>query len=241
MSAQFDRLTDARIADIDTWIFDLDNTLYEGDVAFFAQIDKKMTEFIARHLSLQPDNARMLQKEYLVEYGTSLSGLMAVNGMDPADFLDYVHDVDLSMLRPNPLLRERIAALPGRKLIYTNGSRGHARNVATHLNLFDLFDGSFGIEDAGYVPKPKRKTYEIFNEDFGVDPARAMFFEDNIRNLAVPHDMSMATVLVTSQADWSHEPADVRPGGSLNVKGEPLPAHLDVVTNDLAAWLGRCV
>lgn len=241
MSAAFDGLSDERISKVDTWIFDLDNTLYEGDVAFFAQIDKKMTQFISRYLSLQPDNARMLQKEYLVEYGTSLSGLMAVNGMDPAEFLDYVHDVDLSMLRPNPLLRERIAALPGRKLIYTNGSRGHAKNVATHLNLFDLFDGSFGIETGNYIPKPKRETYEIFNADFDIDPARAIFFEDNVRNLAVPHDMGMGTVLVTSDADWSHEPADVRPGGGLQVKGEAMPAHLDVVTNDLAAWLGRCV
>lgn len=241
MSAQFDRLDAARIENIDTWIFDLDNTLYEGDVAFFAQIDKKMTEFISRYLSLHPEKARMLQKEYLVEYGTSLSGLMAVNGMDPADFLDYVHDVDLSMLKPNPLLRKRIAALPGRKLIYTNGSRGHAKNVAGHLNLYDLFDGSFGIESGNYIPKPKRETYEIFNADFDVDPARSVFFEDSVRNLAVPHDMGMATVLVTSQADWSHEPADVRPGGGLHVKGEARPAHLDVITNDLAAWLGRCV
>ena len=110
-----------------------------------------MTEFISRYLKLNPTDARTIQKDYLAEYGTSLSGLMAVHGMDPAEFLDYVHDVDLSLLKPSPVLRQKIAALPGRKFIYTNGSRGHAKNVAGHLKLFDLFDGSFGIEDGDYI------------------------------------------------------------------------------------------
>lgn len=233
----FDRLTDARLAQIDCWIFDLDNTLYYGEPAFFAQIDKKMTQFISRYLALQPDKARILQKDYLVEYGTSLSGLMAVNGMDPAEFLDFVHDVDLSMLAPNPLLRARIEALPGRKLIYTNGSKGHAHNVATHLNLFDLFDGSFGIEDSDYIPKPKAETYAIFNNVFDVAPKSAMFFEDSVRNLEVPYGLGMSTLLVASPADFSHEPEAVRPGGPGN--GADRPDHIDVVTTDLADWLGR--
>ena len=116
-----------KLAHIRNWIFDLDNTLYSGSVSFFDQIDRKMTEFISRYLKLNPTDARTIQKDYLAEYGTSLSGLMAVHGMDPAEFLDYVHDVDLSLLKPNPLLRQKIAALPGRKFIYTNGSRGHAK------------------------------------------------------------------------------------------------------------------
>lgn len=226
------QLEPSRISAIDTWIFDLDNTLYRADVNFFGQIDKKITQYISRYLALQPDEARMLQKQYLVEYGTSLSGLMAVNGMDPAEYMDYVHDVDLDMLRPDPKLRAAIAALPGRKLIYTNGSKGHARNIATHLNLFDLFDGAYGVEDGHYIPKPKRETYEIFNRIFDVDPTRAIFFEDSVRNLKVPYEMGMATVLVTSDADWSHEPEDVRPGGI----GQPVD-HIDIVTSDLAGWL----
>lgn len=231
-SQSLDRLRDEPLSKIDTWIFDLDNTLYNAGADFFRQIDIKMTHYISRYLALQPDDARMLQKEYLVEYGTSLSGLMAVNGMDPAEFLDYVHDVDLSLLRPDPALRAAIKALPGRKFIYTNGSRGHAKNVGEHLELFDLFDGSFGIEDSHYIPKPKRETYEIFNRVFDIDPSRAMFFEDNARNLAVPHDMGMATLLVTSHADFSHEPETVRPGAiAQDAK------HIDVVTCDLPGWL----
>ena len=231
-----DRVSDERLAQTLHWIFDLDNTLYPADANFFSQIDVKMTEFISRYLSLQHHEARLLQKQYLVEYGTSLSGLMAVNGMDPAEFLDYVHDVDLDMLRPNAQLRAAIAALPGQRLIYTNGSKGHAKNVASHLNLFDLFHGSFGIEDGGYIPKPKPKPYGIFNTVFNVEPAKAIFFEDNLRNLKVPHDMGMITVLVTSDQDWSHEPEDVRPGGSGEMSA-PAFDHVDVITSDLGLWL----
>jgi hypothetical protein len=109
------------LAHIQNWIFDLDNTLYRADAEFFSQIDKKMTAYISRYLALLPDKARIVQKEFLAEYGTSLSGMMAVHGMDPAEFLDYVHDVDLHMLEPDPQLREYIKALPGRKFIFTNG------------------------------------------------------------------------------------------------------------------------
>lgn len=231
-----DRVADERLAQIEHWIFDLDNTLYSGDANFFSQIDVKMTEYISRYLSLQHDEARLLQKQYLVEYGTSLSGLMAVNGMDPAEFLDYVHDVDLDMLKPNPQLRAAISTLPGQRLIYTNGSKGHAKNVAGHLNLFDLFQGSFGIEDGGYIPKPKPEPYNIFNKLFNIDPPKAIFFEDNLRNLSVPHELGMITVLVTSDEDWSHEPEDVRPGGSGQINDRAFD-HVDVITSDLGLWL----
>jgi len=220
------------LSHINNWIFDLDNTLYSGSVSFFDQIDRKMTEFISRYLALNPREARMIQKEYLAEYGTSLSGLMAVHGMDPAEFLDYVHDVDLSMLKPDPMLREKIKALPGRKFIYTNGSKNHARNVAGHLNLFDLFDGSFGIEDGDYVPKPKRSPYIKFCDRFDVDPNTAIFFEDGVRNLEVPKHMGMSTVLVTSEADWSHEPEITRPASA-----ETQAHYVDYITGDLTGWL----
>lgn len=224
----------ADLSHIDAWIFDLDNTLYPADVEFFDQIVKKMNGFVARYLALEPVAALHLQKEYLAEYGTTLSGMMAVHGMDPAAFLDYVHDVDLNFLRPNPALREHIAALPGRKFIYTNGSKGHAKNVASHLKLFDLFDGHFGIEDGNYVPKPKREPYETFLKVFDIDPTKAAFFEDNLRNLKVPKDMGMATILVTSDADWSHEPEAARPAGN-GAKAD----FVDYITDDLAGWLGK--
>ncbi len=221
------------LAHIQNWIFDLDNTLYRADAEFFSQIDIKITEFISRYLALQPDKARMVQKDFLAEYGTSLSGMMAVHGMDPAEFLDYVHDVDLHMLAPDPQLREHIKALPGRKFIFTNGSKGHARNVAGHLNLFDLFDGHFGIEDVDYVPKPKRSPYIKFCDVFDIDPETAIFFEDNLRNLEVPKHMGMRTVLVTSDEDWGHEPEITRPAGS-TTKAD----WVDYTTHDLTGWLG---
>jgi len=223
-----------KLTHIENWIFDLDNTLYPADVEFFDQIVKKMNGFVSRYLSLESEAALHLQKEYLAEYGTTLSGMMAVHGMDPAAFLDYVHDVDLKFLKPNPALRENIAALPGRKFIYTNGSKGHARNVATHLNLFDLFDGHFGIEDGDYVPKPKREPYETFLKVFDIDATKSAFFEDNLRNLKVPKDMGMATILVTSDADWSHEPEAARPAGA-----DSNADFVDYITDDLAGWLDK--
>lgn len=222
------------LSHIQNWVFDLDNTLYRADAEFFSQIDKKITQFISRYLALQPEKARYVQKEFLAEYGTSLSGMMAVHGMDPAEFLDYVHDVDLHMLDPDPQLREYIKALPGRKFIFTNGSKGHARNVAGHLNLFDLFDGHFGIEDVDYVPKPKRSSYIKFCDVFDIDPKTAIFFEDNIRNLEAPKYMGMRTVLVTSNEDWGHEPEITRPAGT-TTKAD----YVDYITNDLTAWLGE--
>lgn len=221
------------LSHVQNWIFDLDNTLYRADAEFFSQIDQKITSFISRYLALQPQKARYVQKEFLAEYGTSLSGMMAVHGMDPAEFLDYVHDVDLHMLDPDPQLREYISALPGRKFIFTNGSKGHARNVAGHLNLFDLFDGHFGIEDVDYVPKPKRSPYIKFCDVFDIDPETAIFFEDSVRNLEVPKHMGMRTVLVTSDEDWGHEPEVTRPAGS-TTKAD----WVDYTTNDLTGWLG---
>ncbi len=226
------RMSDAGFSHVIDWVFDLDNTLYRGDAAFFAQIDKKMTAFISRYLALQPTDARILQKQYLAEYGTSLSGLMAVHGMDPAEFLDYVHDVELDILKPDPSLRAAIKALPGRKFIFTNGSRGHAKNVGSHLGLFDLFDGSFGIEDADYVPKPKRSPYIKFCDVFDIDPARAAMFEDSPRNLEVPKQMGMKTVLVTSDVDWSGETHMTAIDGSVR-----RADWIDIVTDDLAGWL----
>lgn len=228
-------MSKADLSHISHWIFDLDNTLYPADVEFFSQIVVKIEQYVARYLSLEPEAALHLQKEYLTEYGTTLSGMMAVHGMDPAPFLDYVHDVDLAFLKPNPDLRKNIKALPGQKYIFTNGSKGHARNVAGHLKLFDLFDGHFGVEDTGYIPKPKPQAYDAFLRVFPeINPKKAIFFEDNLRNLKVPKELGMTTVLVVSDEDWSHEPEDARPAG-----GGDTADFVDYVTNDLATWLGE--
>ena len=227
-------MSKADLSHISHWIFDLDNTLYPADVEFFSQIVTKIENYVARYLSLEPEAALHLQKEYLAEYGTTLSGMMAVHGMDPAPFLDYVHDVDLAFLKPNPLLRQNIEALPGQKYIFTNGSKEHARNIASHIKLFDLFDGHFGVEDTGYIPKPKPEAYAAFLKVFSeIDPTKAIFFEDNLRNLQVPKALGMTTVLVVSEEDWSHEPEAARPAGLTDGAD-----FVDYVTNDLAAWLG---
>lgn len=220
-------------AHIQNWIFDLDNTLYRADAGFFGQIDKKMTDYVSRYLELDPVNARRIQKEYLAEYGTTLSGLMAVHGMDPNEFLDFVHDVDLSMLTPSPDLRASISSLEGRKFIFTNGSYKHAENVAGHLGLWDLFDGSFGVDNLNYIPKPQRSPYVHFCDHFDINPDTAIMFEDNIRNLEVPKSMGMKTVLITSDMSWDHEPAEARPAG----RGAQAP-WVDYITDDLPGWLG---
>lgn len=220
------------LSHIDSWIFDLDNTLYPADAEFFDQIVRSINLYVANFLSLEPEAAREVQKEYFVKYGTTLSGMMAVHNMDPEEFLHYVHDVDLSFLSPNPDLRTAIEKLPGKKFIFTNGSKAHAENVASHLNLFDLFDGHFGVEDTGYIPKPNANAYEAFRQTFEIDPAKAIFFEDNLRNLEVPKQLDMRTVLVTSNVDWNHEPEAVRPAGL-----DTTADYVDYITNDLAGWL----
>ena len=219
---------------IDTWIFDLDNTLYKAGTDFFGQIDIKMTDFVSNYLELPFDEARKIQKQYLAEYGTTLSGLMAHHGMKPDAFLDFVHDIDLALLSPDPKLRDAIEALPGRKFIFTNGTQKHAANVAGHLQLDDLFDGSFGIEDANYVPKPQASPYDLFIDRFAIDPSSSFMAEDMHRNLAIPKSMGMKTLLVTSQADFSNEPEAYRP-----LDGSNVPHYVDDHTDDLAGWLAN--
>ena len=206
------------LSHINAWIFDLDNTLYRADNQVFAQIIDNITKYISRYLALHPTEAFILQKQYLAEYGTSLSGLMAVHGMDPADFLNYVHDVDLEMLKPDPLLYAGLDALPGKKYMFTNGSRGHAKNIGEHLGIYKLFDGVFAVEDVDYTPKPKRSAYEKFIKTFDIDPAGALMAEDSVHNLKVPKDMGMATLYIAPD-------------------GSELPDYVDMQTYDLPAWL----
>ena len=130
-------------------------------------------------------------------------------------------------------MAQAIAALPGRKFIFTNGSQGHAKNIATHLGLWDLFDGSFGVDDVDYIPKPRRSPYIKFCDHFDIDPKAAIMFEDSVRNLEVPKEMGMQTALIVSDEDWGHEPEVTRPAGS-TTKAD----WVDYTTNDLTGWLG---
>jgi len=218
---------------INAWVFDLDNTLYAAECALFSQIDARMTAFVQQRLSLPFEDARRLQKDYYARYGTTMSGLMREHKIEPDDFLEYVHDIDLDALKPQAALAGAISALPGKKYIYTNGSARHAKNVADALGVFHLFDAIHDIKAAGYAPKPERASYEAFLSAFDIAPERAAMFEDIAQNLEPPHALGMTTVLVCSDAAWlADEPHEKRPARD-GEKG----AHIHYATNDLAAFL----
>ena len=168
----------ADLTHIDTWLFDLDNTLYPPESELMSLIADRMTRFVARETGLPRDEAFALQKKYLHEHGTTLAGLMAHHGVDPEAFLNEVHDVSMAGLRPDPELRAAIAALPGRRLVFTNGDKAHADRVLAALKLDDLFEAIFHIALADYIPKPHPQTFARMIQAHDVDPARAAFFED---------------------------------------------------------------
>ncbi len=221
------------LANREVWVFDLDNTLYPAECDLFAEIDQRMTDFVARFLRLDRKTARAMQKKYYAEHGTTLNGLMTMHGMEPEAFLAHVHEIDLSPLPKSEALVQAITALPGKKYVYSNGSRRHADRVIDYMGLSDLFDGQFAIEDSAYTPKPAQSSYDAFCKRFAIDPNQAVFFEDLARNLAPAHAMGFATVLVQSEKDWSHEPAAARPAGY----GDDQPGHIDYVTGNLTQFL----
>ena len=216
-------------AAVETWIFDLDNTLYPHDVNLWQQVDVRIRDYIARFLALDPDEAQRVQKDYYRRYGTSLRGLMIEHGMSPGDFLDFVHAIDHSALAPDPVLGAAIAQLPGRKLVLTNGTRAHADAVMQRLGINQHFEDIFDIMAAELEPKPSAQTYDRFLRLHQVDPQRAAMFEDLARNLAVPHTLGMTTVLVVPRGD-----APAREQWELEGRDAP---HVDHVTNDLAGFL----
>ncbi len=193
-----DQSKPGRLHNREVWIFDLDNTLYPAESNLFAQIDQRMGAFIANYLDLPFERARYFQKLYYRQYGTTLAGLMQVHDMDPQAFLDYVHDINLDPVPVMPQLANAIGNLPGRKLIYTNGSRRHAERVADKLGVLNLFDGITDIVSTDFVPKPAADAYARMIKAHEFDPLQAVMFEDMPQNLQVPHDLGMATVLVHS-------------------------------------------
>ena len=213
------------------WVFDLDNTLYPAECNLFAQVDHRMGEFIARFLGVPYAYARHLQKSYYRQFGTTLSGLMLVHKMDPKPFLDYVHDIDLSVVDAHPDLAAAIEKLPGRKLIYTNGSRRHAERVAGKLGVLHLFEDIFDIVASEYVPKPQAGPYKKFLALHGVDPEKAAMFEDMPHNLAAAHALGMTTVLVHSSYYDHPVQLEIR-------KWTEPPEHVHHMTEDLAKFLG---
>jgi putative hydrolase of the HAD superfamily len=217
---------------VETWVFDLDNTLYPHHLNLWQQVDHRIRDYIARYLDLSHEEAFRLQKDYYKRYGTTMRGMMTEHGMAPDDFLDVVHQIDHSPLEPNPALGEAIERLPGRKLILTNGTRRHAESVLRRLEIDRHFEDVFDIAAADLEPKPLPQVYDRFLARHGVDARRAAMFEDLARNLEVPYALGMTTVLVV--------PAGTREvlREEWELQGRDAP-HVDHVTDDLTGFLGR--
>ncbi|MDR0808652.1 MAG: pyrimidine 5'-nucleotidase [Gemmobacter sp.] len=203
------------------WVFDLDNTLYPPKVRLFEQIERRMTAWVMRELRIPQAEADRLRAEYWRLYGTTLAGLMAEHGVDPQGYLHDVHDISFDALTEDRALAAHIGALPGRRIVYTNGSATYAERVLAARGLTGSFDAVYGVEHAGFRPKPDRAAFQtVFARD-GTDPACAAMFEDDPRNLAAPHAMGMRTIHVAPEA-------------------EPAP-HIHHPTDDLTGFLARLV
>ena len=204
---------------VTTWVFDLDNTLYPPRYRLFDQIEVKMTQWVMNALGVDRAEADRLRQHYWDSYGTTLAGLMREHDIDPGPYLTEVHDIDFSPLPHDPDLAACIADLPGRRIVYTNACEPYAVKVLEARGLSGLFDAIYGVEHAGFHPKPDRAAFEMVFAADGLDPVRAAMFEDDVRNLRVPHELGMRTVHVAP----APEPAD----------------HIHHHTDDLAAFLAH--
>ncbi|MFA5969504.1 MAG: pyrimidine 5'-nucleotidase [Sphingomonas sp.] len=212
----------ARLAHIRNWIFDLDNTLYPANVNLFPQIDDRITDYVARQTGLDRAAARAVQKQYFHSHGTTLFGLIADHGVDPHDYLAFVHDVEMDVLEHDAPLVAAIARLPGRKLVFTNGDTPYALKVLDRLGLGDAFEAIHDIHAMAYVPKPSLTAYQGLVAATGIDPSESLFVEDMARNLAPAKALGMATVWVDNGSEQG--PGDDR-------------SFIDFTTRDIAAWL----
>ncbi|MDP3489082.1 MAG: pyrimidine 5'-nucleotidase [Phenylobacterium sp.] len=196
----------ADLAHIDTWLFDLDNTLYPAESGFMGEVEGRMTTFVARVTGLPTDQAYALQKRYLEEHGLTLRGLMLDHGVDPADFHALFHDLSLQVLAHDADLLAALERLPGRRLIFTNADAIHAERVLSHLGLHHLFDDVFHIESFGFRPKPDPDAFTAMLDAHGMAPGATAFFEDSERNLVPAAGLGMTTVLVGAHAAASPAP-----------------------------------
>jgi putative hydrolase of the HAD superfamily len=220
-----------RLAGVRAWIFDLDDTLYPKETGVFDQVGARIQLYLQRHFSISPDEAITVRRDYYRRHGTTLRGLIVEQGIAPDAFLDFVHDIDHSPLAPDPTLVAAIGRLPGRRFVLTNGSRSHAERIMARIGLSGKFEDIFDIIRADFLPKPHPDTYHRFLGENAVDPATAVMFEDLPRNLEVPKSLGMATVLVV--------PRGVATVPLESWETEASAAHIDHLTDDLGAFLGR--
>jgi len=219
---------------VETWVFDLDNTLYPHHLNLWQQVDERIRAYVTDFLKVSVDEAFRVQKDYYKRYGTTMRGLMTEYGMRPDDYLEFVHQIDHSPLEANPALGVALERLPGRKLILTNGTRKHAVAVMQRLQIHRHFEDVFDIAAADLDPKPLPQVYQRFLARHGVDPAKATMFEDLARNLETPHALGMTTVLVVPQGQREV----FREAWEMEGRDAPYVDHL---TDDLTGFLEQIV
>lgn len=190
----------ADLSHVDTWLFDLDHTLYPPECELMGLVDERMNAYIRRLTGLDEAASRELRRRYFLDHGTTLAGLMHHHGVDPAAYVAEVQDVSMDCLSPDPELRAALLRLPGRRLVFTNAGGDYAEKALVRLQIADLFEDVFHLEAAEYIPKPNRATFEKMTARHGVDPRGACFFEDTERNLAPAAELGMTTVLVGPNA-----------------------------------------
>jgi putative hydrolase of the HAD superfamily len=215
------------LAEIETWIFDLDNTLYPASCRLFDQVQQRMNEFICDRLNLSPEAAAELRRSYFREHGTTLNGLMTVDRIDPHEFLAFVHEIDLACVPPDPALVVALGQLRGRKIVHTNGSVRHAQRLLDHLGVSDSFCGIVDIVAADFDPKPALTGYRLLLQRHAVEPRSAIMVEDIARNLAPAAELGMTTAWMRDEADWAAEESD--------------RDYIHHVVDDLAGFLGAAV
>lgn len=214
-----------KLIEIKHWVFDLDNTLYPHGANLFSQVDRKMGEFIQSMFDVSYDDAKVMQKKYFMEHGTTLRGLMSEQGIEPYDYLKFVHDIDFSVLNVDGVLNEALHKLPGEKFIYTNASTEYAKNVLKHIGLDGFFQDFFDIHDADFLPKPHEVSYHKMIDKFDIDPNVSIMVEDIAGNLKPAAELGMATVWVNTGVHWSDN----------GVK----ETRIDHVAPDLSSWLSN--
>lgn len=212
------------LGEIETWIFDLDNTLYPLACNLFREVEERMDAFIMAELDINHDEAHRMRRDFFTRHGTTLRGLMLDHGIEPKRFLDYVHEIDLSGVPADPVLVAAINRLPGRKLVFTNATARHAERVMARIGLTGHIEAVHDIVAGDYLPKPNPSAYRTLTKRHGFAPESALFVEDMARNLAPAAALGMTTAWVKSPLDWARAGAD-----------EP---YVHYVIEDLAAWLG---
>jgi len=189
-------------------LLDLDGTVYQDLESVFGQVSKLMTKYISEKLNIDLKKAKELQTNYFYKYNTSLNGLMIHHDIPPKEFLKYVHDIDLSFMKKDKILRQELENLKMRKLIFTNGSTDHAKNVLRHLGIDDLFQGIFDITDAEYQPKPEPKAFDLMTKKFELDPSETIYVEDIAKNLSIGKERGCTTVWLINNEEWGKMESD---------------------------------